>query len=329
MRIFVTQPLLGNAVERLRNLGEVTVFPDASRILPRHALLSQVASADVLCCLLQDRVDREVLEAGRSLRLIATGVVVPGNIDMAYATERGIPVTSIPNIVAETTADLQFGLLLAIARRIVEGDKALRAGVFPGSQSVHFAGGDVGGRTLGSVGLGAIGRAVARRARGFGMKVLYTQRHRLPPAEEQELGATYCPLDDLLRQSDFVTLNAGYHPGTHHLIGSGQLGLMKPESYLINTARGPIVDEAALAEALAEGRIAGAALDVYEKEPEVHPALLGLSNVVLTPHLGSATRSVRERIASIIADNVEAFVAGRRPPNLCNPEVFGAAANGK
>ena len=329
MRIFVTQPLLGSAIQRLRALGDVTVFPDASRILPHDVLLNETATADVLCCLLQDRIDREVLDAGRSLRLIATGVVVPGNIDMAYATERGIPVTSIPNIVAETTADLQFGLLMAIARRIVEGDKALRAGVFPGSQSIHFAGGDVGGRTLGSIGLGAIGRAVARRARGFGMKVLYTQRHPLSPAEEQDLGVTYSPPDDLLRESDFITLNASYHPGTHHLIGPRELGLMKPTAYLINTARGPIVDEAALAEALAGGRIAGAALDVYEREPEVHPALLGLSNVVLTPHLGSATRSVRERIASIIADNVEAFVQGRRLPNLYNPEVLGAAANGE
>jgi len=329
VRIFVTQPLLGSAIQRLRALGDVTVFPDASRILPHDVLLNETATADVLCCLLQDRIDREVLDAGRSLRLIATGVVVPGNIDMAYATERGIPVTSIPNIVAETTADLQFGLLMAIARRIVEGDKALRAGVFPGSQSIHFAGGDVGGRTLGSIGLGAIGRAVARRARGFGMKVLYTQRRPLSPAEEQELGVTHSPLDDLLRESDFITLNASYHPGTHHLIGPRELGLMKPTAYLINTARGPIVDEAALAEALAGGRIAGAALDVYEREPEVHPALLGLSNVVLTPHLGSATRSVRERIASIIADNVEAFVQGRRLPNLYNPEVLGAAANGE
>ena len=329
MRIFVTQPLLGSAIQRLRALGDVTVFPDASRILPHDVLLNETATADVLCCLLQDRIDREVLDAGRSLRLIATGVVVPGNIDMAYATERGIPVTSIPNIVAETTADLQFGLLMAISRRIVEGDKALRAGVFPGSQSIHFAGGDVGGRTLGSIGLGAIGRAVARRARGFGMKVLYTQRRPLSPAEEQELGVTHSPLDDLLRESDFITLNASYHPGTHHLIGPRELGLMKPTAYLINTARGPIVDEAALAEALAGGRIAGAALDVYEREPEVHPALLGLSNVVLTPHLGSATRSVRERIASIIADNVEAFVQGGRLPNLCNPEVLGAAANGE
>jgi len=329
VRIFVTQPLLGSAIQRLRALGDVTVFPDASRILPHDVLLNETATADVLCCLLQDRIDREVLDAGRSLRLIATGVVVPGNIDMAYATERGIPVTSIPNIVAETTADLQFGLLMAISRRIVEGDKALRAGVFPGSQSIHFAGGDVGGRTLGSIGLGAIGRAVARRARGFGMKVLYTQRRPLSPAEEQELGVTHSPLDDLLRESDFITLNASYHPGTHHLIGPRELGLMKPTAYLINTARGPIVDEAALAEALAGGRIAGAALDVYEREPEVHPALLGLSNVVLTPHLGSATRSVRERIASIIADNVEAFVQGGRLPNLCNPEVLGAAANGE
>lgn len=319
MRIFVTQPLLGESMQRLRGLGDVRFFPDASRILPRDTLLNEAARCDILCCLLQDRVDREVIEAGTSLRLIATGVVVPANVDVAYATTRGIPVTSIPNFVAETTADLQWALLLAVARRVVEGDKGLRRGLFPGSQSIYFAGGEVHGRTLGSVGLGVIGKAVARRARGFGMRVLYSQRHRLSPVEEAELGVEYRPLDDLLQESDFVVINAGYNPETHHLIGAPQLGRMKPTAYLINTARGPIVDEAALVQTLNDGRIAGAAMDVFEREPEVHPGLLGLDNVVLTPHLGSATRPVRERIASVIADNVEAFVQGRPLPNLVDP----------
>lgn len=322
MRIFVTQPLLGDALTRLKALGEVRVFPDASRILPRQTLLEEVARSDILCCLLHDRVDREVMDAAPSLRLIANGAVVPANVDMAHATARGIAVTAIPNLVAETTADLQWGLLLAVSRRIVEGDRALRGGLFPGSQSAYFAGGEVYGQTLGTVGLGAIGRAVAVRARGFSMRVLYHQRHRLPPAEEQTLGVEYRPLEQLLSESDFVTINASYHPDTHHLIGEQELGWMKPSAYLVNTSRGPIVDEAALARALAARRIAGAALDVYEQEPEVHPDLLRLDNVVLTPHLGSATRPVRERIASVIADNVEAFITGKPLPNLYNPEVL-------
>lgn len=319
MRIFVTQPLLGEAIGRLQTLGDVRVFPDASRILPREVLLEEVRQCDVLCCLLQDRVDREVIDAGPSLRLIASGVVVPANVDVAYAASKGIPLTSIPNFVAETTADLQWGLIFASARRIVEGDKGLRSGLFPGSQSVYYAGGDVYGQTLGSVGLGTIGKAVARRARGFSMRVLYTQRHRLSAAEEAELGVEYRTLEELLRESDFVTLNASYSAEAHHLIGAPQLAAMKPTAYFINTARGPLVDEGALADALGQGCIAGAALDVYEQEPKVHPGLLGLDNVVLTPHLGSATRSVRARIASVVADNVEAFVQGRPLPNLFSP----------
>ncbi|MHB9146168.1 MAG: 2-hydroxyacid dehydrogenase [Symbiobacteriia bacterium] len=322
MRIFVTQPLLGEGAQRLHALGDVRVFPDASRILPREILLEEIRQCDILCCLLQDRIDRGVIEAAGSLRLIAAGVVVPANVDVAYATARGIPVTSIPNIVAETTADLQWGLMLAAARRIVEGDKGLRHGLFPGSQSVYFAGGEVHGRTLGSIGLGAIGKAIARRASGFGMRILYTQRHRLGAAGEAELGVEFRSLDDLLRESDFVTLNASYNPEAHHLIGAAELAAMKPTAYLINTARGPLVDEAALVDALAKHRIAGAALDVYEQEPKVHPGLLDLDNAVLTPHLGSATRPIREQIASVIANNVEAFVQGRPLPNLNNPAAL-------
>lgn len=322
MRIFATQPLLGEGVQRLQALGDLRVFPDASRILPREILLEEVRQADVLCCLLQDRIDRDVIAAAGSLRLIAAGMVVPANVDVAYANSRGIVISTIPNIVAETTADLQWGLLLAAARRIVEGDKGLRRGLFPGSQSVYYAGGEVHGRTLGSIGLGAIGKAIAGRARGFGMRILYTQRHQLTPAEEAELGVEFTSLDELLRQSDFVTLNAAYNPEAHHMIGAAQLAAMKPTAYLINTARGPLVDEAALVDALRQHRIAGAALDVYEQEPKVHPGLYDLDNAVLTPHLGSATRPIREQIASIIADNVEAFVQGRPLPNLYNPAAL-------
>lgn len=323
VRVFITQPIPEGPLARLRAAATVELFPDASRVLPYDELLSAVARCDVLFCLLHDRVDGRIIDAAPSLRLIASSTIVPANIDVAAATRRRIPVTVIPNIVVETTADLQWGLLLGIARRIVESDKGLRLGLFPGSQSTYFIGGEVQGKTLGTIGLGAIGRAIARRARGFGMRVLYTKRTRLSPAEERELEITFTPLDELLAESDFVVVNASYHPGTHHLIAQPQLAGMKPTAYLINTARGPIVDEEALVEALRDRRIAGAALDVYEQEPRVHPGLLPLENVVLTPHIGSATRDTRGRIAAVVVDNILAFLRGDRPPNLCNPEIWG------
>ncbi len=325
--VFVTQPVPEAALQRLRQVAEVRVFPDSEHILPRDRLLQEVQDCEILYCLLHDRVDREVIEAGRKLRLIACSAIHPANVDVAAATERGIPVTVIPNIVAEATADLQWALLLAVARRVVEADRALRAGLFPGAQSQRFVGGEVHGKTLGTIGLGAIGRATVYRARGFGMRVLYTKRQRLSLAEEEALGVQYRTLEELLSESDFVVVNASYHPGTHHLIGARELSLMKPTAYLINTARGPIVDEQALVEALRAGRIAGAALDVYEHEPEVTPELKELANVVLTPHIGSAARDTREQIAHIVVDNILAFLGGRRPPFVANPQVFERTAD--
>jgi glyoxylate reductase len=228
----------------------------------------------------------------------------------------------IPPFVTEATADLHWALLLAAARRVVEADRALRSGVFPGSQSIHFVGGEVTGKTLGIIGLGSIGEAVARRARGFNMRILYTKRHRLNEAREMELGVEYLNLDELLRESDFVSVNAALSRDTIHLIGDRELRLMRPSAYLINTARGPIVDEKALVQALKEKRIAGAGLDVYEHEPRVEPRLGALPNVVLTPHLGSAAVDTRERIAAVVVENVIAVVEGRRPPNLFNPEIY-------
>jgi glyoxylate reductase len=309
-RIFVTQPLAGTALERLRAAGEVEVNPDASSILSRARLIEAVRRCEILCCLLHDRIDAEIIDAAPSLRMISNGAINPSNIDVERARERGIVLAGIPNIVAETTADLQWALLLAVARRVVEADRALRRGQFPGSQSLFFAGGTVGGATFGSVGYGAIGEHSAKRAHGFGMRALYTKRSRLSAAEEKAAGIEYRTLDDLLRESDFVVLNAAYSHQTHHLIGARALALMKPTAYLINTARGPIVDESALAAALRERRIAGAGLDVFEAEPRVDPELLSLDNVVLTPHIGSATHATRKAIADHIADNVLAFLKG-------------------
>ncbi len=321
-RVYLTQPIPEGALARLRGLAAVEMHGDPLTIAPRDRLLAGVREADVLFCLLHDRIDAEVLGAGTRLRLVACMAIIPANIDLAAATAHGIPVTVIPPLVTEATADVNMALLLAVARRIVEGDRLLRSGVFPGSQSMHLVGGTVHGKTLGIVGLGAIGRAVATRARGFGMRVLYTKRSRLPGEEERALGVEWAALDDLLRNSDFVSVNALQTPETRHLIGERELGFMKPTAYLINTSRGPLVDEAALVLALREGRIAGAGLDVYEHEPKVTPELIGLPNVVLTPHVGSADRETRERIAGVVVDNIEAWLRGDRPPNVANPEVY-------
>lgn len=321
-KIFVTQPIPENALARLRELGTVEMNPDPLHILTRDEMLAALARNEYLVCLLHDRVDAGVIAASPRLKLIASMAITPAGIDVAAATARGIPVTTIPPAVTETTADLNWALLLAVARRVVESDRALRAGLFPGSQSMQFVGGEVHGKTLGIVGLGAIGEAVARRAAGFGMRIVYTKRHPLSGEREAALGVAYRRLDDLLGESDFVSVNAALTPETTHLIGRRELGLMRPSAFLVNTARGPIVDEAALLEALRAGRIAGAALDVYEREPAVTPGLLELPNVVLTPHIGSAAVDTRMRIAAIVADNVAAAIEGRRLPNLYNPEVL-------
>jgi glyoxylate reductase len=320
--IFVTQPIPDGALARLRAAGEVELNPDPLHIPTKTELLAAVRRAEYLVCLLHDRVDADVIAAGPRLKLIASMAIVPAGVDVAAATARRIPVTTIPPLVTEATADLHWALLLAVARRVVEGDQALRGGVFPGGQSERFVGAAVHGRTLGIVGLGRIGEAVARRARGFGMRILYTKQRRLEADEEVALGVSYASLDDLLRESDFVSLHVPLAPDTVHLIGARELALMRPTAFLINTARGPVVDEKALVDALRAGTIAGAALDVFEREPLVEPGLLTLPNTVLTPHLGSAERGTRARIADIVADNVVAAIEGRRPPNVCNPEVY-------
>lgn len=298
------------------------VNPDPSHIVTRSELIAALQRNEHLVALLHDRVDAEVIAASPDLKLIASMAVTPDGIDVAAATARRIPVTTIPPIVAETTADLHWALLLAVARRVTEADRALRSGTFPGGQSMCFLGAEVHGKTLGLIGLGRIGEAVARRARGFGMRILYAKRSRLPPDRESFLGVAYRTLDDLLQESDFVSVSVALTPETVHLIGRRELALMRPSAFLVNTARGPVVDEKALLEALRSRTIAGAALDVYEQEPFVEPGLLALPNAVLTPHIGSAALDTRERMAAVVVDNVLAVIERRRPPNLYNPEVY-------
>jgi glyoxylate reductase len=319
----VTQPVAASALERLRGFADVTVNPNSMHIPDTEELAGSVMQCDVLFCLLHDTVDARVIDAGRTLRAIATMKITPSSIDVDAATQRRIPVTVIPPIVTEATADLHFGLLIAVARRMLEGDHAVRHGQFPGGQSSFFEGAGVFGKTIGLVGGGGrIGRAVAKRAQGFSMRCLYWMPRRLDHTDEAESGLEYCSLDYLLAESDFVSIHAPLKAETVHLIDERAFSRMKKTAFLVNTARGPIVDEQALVRALVGKRIAGAALDVFEREPHVEKLLVAMSNVVLTPHLGSAVTELRERMAHIVVDNIEAVVGGRRPPNCCNPEIY-------
>jgi glyoxylate reductase len=322
-RVFITQPVAVSAIARLQDIAKVEWNHDATHVMTKDELIDAVRDHDILFCLLSDRVDADVIAAGRGLSMIATMKITPSDIDVAAATARRIPVTVVPPIVTEATADLHFAILLAVARRVVEGDKLLREGVFPGAQSMHLLGAGVWGKTIGLVGGGGrIGRAVAQRARGFSMRTLYWGPRRIPEADERELELVYVPLERLLAESDYVSVHAPLKPETVHLIGSRELRLMKPSAFLVNTARGPVVDEQALVEVLTERRIAGAALDVFEREPHVEEALLSMPNVVLTPHLGSAVTEVREALANVVVDNIAAVLAGERPPNCWNPEIY-------
>lgn len=323
-RIFITQPVAARAIERLRAAAEVTVNPDPLHIATKDELLAAMLTHDVLFCLLHDRIDREVITANPRLKAVASMTVTPADIDVAQATALRIPVTVIPaSLLDDATADLAWALLLSVARRVAECDRLMRAGIFPGSQSCYMESAGVSGKVLGIVGMGGVGRAVARRARGFSMRTFYHDPQRIPAADERELGLAWAPFDQLLTESDFVSINARLTPETHHLFSDREFGLMKPAAYLINTARGPIVNENALIRALAEKRIAGAGLDVYEHEPRPNPALLAIPNVVFTPHVGSATRELRTTMANTVVDNILAVLEGRRPPNCWNPEIYG------
>src|SRR5262249_44385848 len=322
-RIFITQPVAGSAIERLRRIASVKINSDSSRIITKQALIVAVRRCDVLFALLHDQIDRQVIAANPKLRMIATQSITPENIDVAAATKRKIPVTVVPPIVAEAAADLTFGLMLMAARRMVEADRLVHKGRFPGAQSSYLVGTALYGKTLGLIGGGGrIGTRVARRAKGFDMRTLYWTPRRKPESLERDFEMTYVPLDQLLKESDFVSVHSPLKPETVHQIGSRELALMKSSAYLINTARGALVDATALARALPKRQIAGAGLDVFEREPKVTPALLKMPNVVTTPHLGSAVPEVREQMANIVVDNILAFLAGKMPPNCINPEVL-------
>jgi len=325
-RVYLTQPIAASALERVRAVADVRVNDDPLRIPKLDELCAAVREADILMCLLHDSVSAEVIAANPALRAICSMAITPANVDVAEATRRGIPVTVIPApLLDDATADLAFGLLLAAGRRIAEADRAVRAGAVVGAQSRHFEALGVSGRTLGILGAGGVGRAMARRARAFGMKLLYHDPRRLSPDDEAGLGIAWAPFDEVFSRSDYVSVHVNLSPQTRHLIGARELALMKRSAYLVNSARGALVDQPALVRALAEGRIAGAGLDVYEGEPEIEPALRAMPNVVLTPHMGSAVSSLREAMANVVADNAIAVASGARPPNCWNPEAYGVA----
>jgi glyoxylate reductase len=321
-RVFVSQPIASSALERLRGIADVKINTDSSRIIAKPKLIAAVKKCNILFSLLHDRIDRAILAANPKLRAVCSMAITPDNIDVAEATKRGIPVTVVPPIVAEATADIHFGLMLAVARRMMEGDRMVRAGKFPGSQSNHLAGTFVHGKTIGMIGGGGrIGTATARRAVGFGMRLLYWSPR--PKIEaERVYGMERVSLEQLLKESDFVSLHAPLNAETRHMIGGKQFALMKPTAFIINTARGAIIDEKALVRALKKKQIAGAGLDVFEHEPNLPPALKAMKNVVLTPHLGSGVMEIRDKMANIVVDNIQALIDGRAPPNCVNPQVL-------
>jgi glyoxylate reductase len=317
MRVFITARLPEEVLARIDREHSVEAHSEDTPI-DRQKLLTGVAGKDGLLCTLTDRIDLEVLESAPDLKIIANNGVGFDKIDIEAATRKAIPVTNTPGVNADSVADLAFALILATSRRLVEGDRMTRGTEFKFGASFHFLGWGVSGRTLGIVGFGSIGKAVARRAAGFDMKVTYFNSPRFEKYEEDRLGVTFAPLDQLLKDSDFVSLHVPLLPQTHHLIGERELRMMKSSACLINTARGPIVDESSLVEALKMGRIRAAGLDVYENEPLLSPGLAELDNVVLLPHVGSATVETRTRMANMAADNLLAGLRGERPPNCLN-----------
>jgi glyoxylate reductase len=288
---------------------------------PRAVLLDELAEAEALVSLLDVKVDDELLARAPRVRVVANCAVGFDNVDVAAATRRGIVVTNTPDVLTDATADFTFALLLAVARRVVEADGLVRSGGWRGWSPDLLLGRDLAGATLGIVGLGRIGQAVARRARAFSMSILYAGPR--PVAAADELGARLVPLDELLASSDYVSLHAPLSPATRSLIDAAALARMKPTAFLINTARGGLVDEAALAAALGRGQLAGAGLDVFIAEPSVHPDLMANPRTVLAPHLGSATLETRGRMAELCAEAVTAVLAGRRPAHVVNPQVYG------
>jgi glyoxylate reductase len=325
-KIVVTRRIPEPAVELLREAGDVWVSPD-DRPLETNELHDAVKGADIAVTLLHDKVDDAFLDAaGDQLRAVCNVAVGFDNIDVPAATKRGVLITNTPAVLTEATADLAMTLILAVTRRIGEGERLLRAREPWSWHMFMLLGMGLQDKTLGVVGMGAIGQSLARRAKAFGMDIVYSDARPASEEVERELGAKRVEIDELLRTADVVSIHAPLMDETRHLINAESLGQMKETAYLVNSARGPIVDEAALVDALKAGKIAGAGLDVFENEPDVHPGLLELDNVVILPHLGSATIETRTAMGVLAAKNAIAVLKGEQPPTPVNPEVLEGAA---
>src|SRR6202171_2496318 len=322
-KVFATHSLFEAARQILQESCEVEYWAKPGRP-PREEVLRRVKDKEGLICLLTEKINEELLSVAPKLRIAANVAVGFDNIDVAACTKRGVAATNTPGVLDETTADFAWTLLMAVARRLSEGEALARSGNWKNWDLDQLVGTDVWGKTLGLVGFGRIGRAVARRASGFQMKVIYTDAVRAAEEVEKELKAEFWEMNALLAESDFISVHVPLLPETRRLFAAAQFHRMKPTAFLINTSRGPVVDEAALVAALEERKIAGAGLDVYENEPFIHPGLKR-ANVVLAPHIASASLETRTKMAGIAAENVLSLFAGKRPPNILNPEVLKAS----
>ena len=329
-KVFVVQPIQDVGRAALEEFADLEVH-ESDRMIGREALLRGVRDCDYILMLGDTPIDAEVMDAAPRLKGIATMALWPTVVDIGAATERSLPITVIPHLITRTTCDLTVAILLALAWRIVEADRFTREGRFHQEQSTTFLTHELAGKRAGVVGLGEIGKEIVKRLRAFEMETVYTKRNRLSRAEEADLRVTWEPeRDELLRTADFVVVMTTYNASTHKMFGEREFALMKPTAFFVNTARGRIVDEPALVAALREGQIAGAGLDVYWQEPPIgepapSPALFELPNVVLTPHIGSATREARDAMTMAVVSNLRAMIEGERPPNVVNPEVYGEA----
>ncbi len=320
-KVFVTRRVFDEAVDALKEHVSVDIN-STDRILSRDELCERLWDADGVLALVTDTISSAVLDACPKLRIVANFAVGLDNVDLGAATRKGILVTNTPGILTETTADLAWCLMLAAARRIVEADSFVCDGRFEAWGPRMLLGHDVYGQTLGILGLGRIGRAMARRAAGFGMRILFYDPMDLPGELVVDLGVEKAPLEKIYAEADFITLHVPLHAQTHHLLNEAAFAAMKPSCIVVNTSRGPVVDEQALVGALRSGTIAGAGLDVFEREPEIDPALLSMPNVVLAPHIGSASHETRLRMCMMAAENILVALRGERPPNLVNVDAW-------
>jgi glyoxylate reductase len=331
-KLFIPQPIPEAAISRLAQRCDVTMYPHVDRRMPYDEVMAAVHDQDILYALGEIPYDASIIDAAVNLKLIAAMHASAKFVDREAASKRGIPITLIPNRIAKTTAEFTFALLMATAWRLPEADRFLRSGEWKQNQSMAFLGTRLFDKTLGIVGLGTVGTDVAIKARACGMRIIYTKRNRLSPAEEASLGADYRTLTDLFMEADFIALTPALTKDTKGMVTADLIALMKPSAIVINTSRGHVIDEGALTQALLEGRIRGAGLDVYEKEiPDVEvpgpsEILRSLPNVVLTPHIGTAARETREEMALRTVENIERFLDGKRPLDILNPEVYGEAA---